>query len=270
MAVETTHGLDDSDLEYARIERDDHRVDVIIDRPEKRNAMNHGVISDLTTAFERVSGTDGVRAVTLLGAGDVFCAGMDLEMMRDRGDGESEVDAPAFPELLEAVDTCAQPVVAGIKHAGPAGAFELTLPCDFRVIGSEAKYGVIEVQLGTFPHGGATQRLPRLVGLSKAKEIVLLGDFVDPEDAAEMGLVHEVCPDEAVDDRARALADELCTNAPLGLRNAKLALNAAMETSIEKGLEYERALGRELDDTHDYTEGFTARLEGREPEFEGK
>ncbi|MFB6205612.1 MAG: enoyl-CoA hydratase/isomerase family protein [Haloglomus sp.] len=258
------------DLDMVRIETEAHRADVIIDRPEKRNAMNTAVIEDLTTAFERVSGADGVRAVTLLGAGDVFCAGMDLEMMRERGEADGDLDRDAFPGLLEAVDSCEQPVVAGIKRAGPAGAFELTLPCDLRVLGEAAKYGVIEVQLGTFPHGGATQRLPRLVGLSKAKEIVLTGEFIDPQAAHDMGLVHDVCPDEAVDERARELADDLCENAPLGLRNAKRALAAALETPLDEGLELERALGEELYDTADYREGFAARLEGREPEFQGE
>jgi enoyl-CoA hydratase/carnithine racemase len=257
------------DLELVRIETEGHRADVIIDRPDKRNAMNPQVIAELTTAFERVSGADGIRAVTLLGAGDVFCAGMDLRMMRERVEEESGIEH-GFADLLAAVDSCAQPVVAGIKRAGPAGAFELTLPCDLRVLGAEAKYGVLEVQLGTFPHGGATQRLPRLVGLSKAKEIVLTGEFVDPEAAETMGLVHEVCPDEEVDAQARALADDLCENAPLGLQNAKQALNAALETPLDEGLALERALGRELDDTADYREGFDARLEGREPEFQGE
>jgi len=260
----------DDDLELVRVEHEGHRTDVIIDRPEKRNAMNPQVIAELTDAFERVSGADGVRAVTLLGEGDVFCAGMDLHMMRERVEADSDLDRGAFPDLLSAVESCEQPVVAGIKRAGPAGAFELTLPCDLRVLGEQAKYGVIEVQLGTFPHGGATQRLPRLVGLSKAKEIVLAGEFIDPEEAHDIGLVHEVCPDEAVDDRARALADDLCENAPLGLRNAKQALDAALETPLDEGLALERALGRELDDTADYREGFDARLEGREPEFQGK
>ena len=262
--------MHDDDLELVRIEQADHRADVVIDRPEKRNAMNQQVIAELTAAFERVSGADGVRAVTLLGAGDVFCAGMDLEMMRERVEADSDLDRGAFPGLLAAVEDCAQPVVAGIKGAGPAGAFELTLPCDLRVLGEEAKYGVLEVKLGTFPHGGATQRLPRLVGLSKAKEIVLTGEFIDPQEARDIGLVHEVCPDGAVDDRARALADDLCENAPLGLRNAKRALDAALETPLDEGLALERALGRELDDTADYREGFDARLEGREPEFEGR
>jgi enoyl-CoA hydratase/carnithine racemase len=108
------------------------------------------------------------------------------------------------------------------------------------------------------------------VGLSRAKEIVLTGEFVDPEDAKRMGLVHEVCDDDSVDDRARAFADRLCENAPLGLQNGKRALNAALETPLNQGLAFERALGRTLDGTADYREGFEARLEGRESTFQGE
>jgi enoyl-CoA hydratase/carnithine racemase len=225
---------------------------------------------DLTEAFDRVDADEGVRTVTLLGEGPVFSAGMDLEMMRDRVEPDSGIDRDVFPALLERIEDARQPVVAGIKRAAPAGAFELTLPCDFRVLGRDAKYGLLEVSLGTFPHGGGTQRLPRLVGLSRAKEIVLTGEFVDPEEAERMGLVHELCDDDAVDERAKAFADRLCENAPLGLENGKQALNAALETPLERGLAFERALGRELDDTHDYREGFEARLEEREPQFRGE
>jgi len=246
------------------------RADISLSRPDKRNAMTVPLMEDLTAAVRRVSDADDVRAVTLIGEGPVFCAGMDLEMMRARVENDSGIDRDVFPDLLDAVESVCQPVVAGIKRAAPAGAFELTLPCDFRVLGCEADYGVIEVRLGTFPHGGATQRLPRLVGLSKAKELVLTGEFIEPEEAFDCGLVHEVCPDEDVDDRTKAFADRLCENAPLGLRNAKRALNAALETPLEQGLDLERSLGRALDDTHDYREGFDARLEDREPEFRGE
>ncbi|QSW98384.1 enoyl-CoA hydratase/isomerase family protein [Haloterrigena alkaliphila] len=254
----------------AVIDWNDHRADVYLSRPDKRNAMTVPLMRDLIEAFERVDADDDVRAVTLLGEGPVFSAGMDLEMMRDRVESDSEIDRDVFPEVLDTIETARQPVVAGIKGAAPAGAFELTLPCDFRVIGRDAKYGLLEVALGTFPHGGGTQRLPRLVGLSNAKEIVLTGEFVDPEDAAEMGLVHEVVDAEAVDERAKAFADDLCENAPLGLRKGKQALNAAFDMPLEHGLEYERQLGHELDDTRDYREGFEARLEDREPEFRGE
>ncbi len=254
----------------AAIEWNDHRADVYLSRPDKRNAMTVPLMQDLIEALERVDANDDIRAATLLGEGPVFSAGMDLNMMRDRVEPDTEIDRDVFPTVLDTIEELRQPVVAGIKRAAPAGAFELTLPCDFRVIGRDATYGLLEIKLGTFPHGGGTQRLPRLVGLSKAKEIVLTGEFVDPEDAAEMGLVHEVVDADAVDERAKAFADRLCENAPLGLRNGKRALNAAFDMPLEQGLEYERQLGHELDDTHDYREGFEARLEDREPEFRGE
>ncbi len=254
----------------AGIETDGHRGDVYLSRPDKRNAMTVDLMSDLTAAFEEVGTDEEIRAITLLGEGPVFCAGMDLEMMRDRARPEETVEWERFSELLETIETVGQPVVVGIKGAAPAGAFELTLPCDIRVLGSDAAYGVIEVKLGTFPHGGGTQRLARLVGLSKAKEIVLTGEFVPPEEALRCGLVHEVCDPGGVDERAREFADDLCENAPLGMERAKRLLNAAFDVPLEQGLALEESLGRELDDTHDYREGIDARLEDRKPEFEGR
>lgn len=269
----------------ARLDVDGRRAEVVLNRPDKRNAMTEQLMRDLTRAVREADDADGTRAIVLRGEGPVFCAGMDLHMMRRRhetqsvseresgeaaSDEDSEIARDIFPELLAAVESTMAPTIAAIKRAAPAGAFELTLPCDFRVLGSEAKYGVLEVQLGTFPHGGATQRLPRLVGLGKAKEIVLTGEFVDPAEARQMGLVNEVVPDDEVDDRARELADSLAENAPLGMANAKEALNAALEVPLERGLRYERSLGRELDATRDYREGFEARIEDREPAFEGR
>lgn len=256
-----------------KVHVDGHRADVILNRPEKRNAMNQALLSDLVAAFETVEAVDDVRAIALLGEGPVFCAGMDLEMMRDRGgqsEGEVELGEHGLPDIVEAIDTARVPTVVGIKRAAPAGAFELSLPADFRIISEDAKYGVIEVKLGTFPHGGATQRLPRLIGLAKAKELVLSGEYIDPEEAKQVGLVNEVVTADRVDARARELADELAQNAPLGMERARLALNAALEMPLDEGLSYERSLGQQLDDTYDYTEGFTARLEDREPEFEGR
>ncbi|WP_255152542.1 enoyl-CoA hydratase/isomerase family protein [Halorarius halobius] len=270
----------------ATLEVDGHRADVRLSRPEKRNAMTVPLMRDLGTALERADAHEDVRAITLLGEGEVFSAGMDLRMMRERVDREarsaserasdeaaseaSDATRDAFPELLDTLESTDAPTVAGIKRAGPAGAFELTLPCDFRVLGADADYGVVEVRLGTFPHGGATQRLPRLVGLAKAKELVLTGEYIDPADAEAFGLVNEVVPDDEVDAASQALADRLAENAPLGMANAKRALNAALDTPLDEGLELEQALGRELDDTRDYREGFEARIEGREPEFEGR
>lgn len=254
----------------ARVEVDGHRADVLIDRPEKRNAMNRPVLAALTEAFDWVAGRDDVRAVTLLGEGPVFCAGMDLEMMRDSDATTHEAIGRDLRALFERIDSLPKPVVAGVKRAGVAGGFELTLPADFRILGSEANYGVVEVKLGVFPSGGSTQRLPRLVGLARAKELVLTGEYVDPEAAERMGLVTEVVPDDEVDERARSFADDLTENAPLGVARALRAFDHAFDVPLDDGLDVEGYLSAPLYDTHDHHEGFTARIEGREPEFEGR
>jgi enoyl-CoA hydratase len=261
--AETEHGL-------ARVETEGHRAEVILDREEKRNAMSEPLLRDLRAAFETVGELEDARAVVMLGEGPVLCAGMDLNMMRERADAPDEFDNELFPDLLDTIADCRLPTVAAIHGAAPAGGFELSLPFDFRVIGSDAKYGVIEVQLGTFPHGGATQRLPRLVGMAKAKEFVLAGEFIDPEEAERHGLVNEVVEPGAVKERARDLADDLGANAPMGMVRAKESLNAAPEMSIDEGLAFERSLGREIYDTRDYREGIQARLDGREPDFENR
>ncbi|MDS0478659.1 enoyl-CoA hydratase/isomerase family protein [Natrinema sp. 1APR25-10V2] len=249
---------------------ENHRADVVLNRPERRNAMNQPLLRDLRTALETVDANDDVRAMSLLGEGDVFCAGMDLEMMKRRGEEEEFELETELDDITHFIDDMRIPSVASIKGAAIAGAFELILPVDFRIISEDAKYGVVEVELGLFPSGGATQRLPRLIGLSKAKELVLTGDYIDPTEAKRCGLVHEVVSDRAdTDERAREWADSLTENAPLGMEYGRQMLNSALETPLDQGLELERELGRKLTDTDDYTEDFTARLEGRDPEFQG-
>ena len=248
-----------------------HRADVVLNRPEKRNAMNQPLLRDLRTALEEVDAADDVRVMTLSGEGSVFCAGMDLEMMRARGGDEGESLDVGLDDITHFIEEMDVVSVASIKRGAIAGAFELVLPVDFRLISRDAKYGVIEVTLGIFPFGGATQRLPRLVGLSKAKEIVLTGDYIDPQEAKDIGLVHEVVDDpDEIDERARAYADDLAENAPLGMASARELLNSALDVPLDEGLAFESAMSERLTETDDYTEGFTARIEGREPEFEGK
>jgi enoyl-CoA hydratase len=264
--------IDGAEMEngHARIEIDGHRADVLIDRPEKRNAMDRAVVADLTEAFDRVADADDVRAVALLGEGPVFCAGMDLEMMRDSDRAGHEAIGDELRTLFDRIESLPRPVVAGIKRAAVAGGFELTLPADFRILGEGAAYGVVEVKLGVFPSGGSTQRLPRLVGLARAKELVLTGEYIDPEEADRIDLVTEVCPDDEVDDRTRAFADRLTENAPLGMERALRAFDHALDVPLADGLEIEGYLAAPLYETRDHEEGFGARIDGREPDFEGR
>jgi enoyl-CoA hydratase/carnithine racemase len=254
----------------AALDHEGHRADVYLDRPAKRNAMNRALIADLTQAIRRVDADEDVRAVTILGRGEVLSAGMDLGMMRASDRATHREIHAELRGLFDAIDDLSKPSVVGIKRAAPAGAFELTLPADFRILGEDATYGVIEVELGIFPHGGTTQRLPRLVGLAKAKEMVLTGEFIDPEEADRINLVTEVRPDDAVDERAREFAGDLCEKAPLGTQRALAALDKAFDVALDAGLDVEQYLVEDLYATRDREEGFAARMEGRDPEFEGR
>jgi enoyl-CoA hydratase/carnithine racemase len=255
---------------HVRVEYDGQRADVIIDRPDKRNAMNESTVADLTQAMRRVDDEDDVRAVALLGEGSVFCAGFQLDMMHEKDVDEQDEFQRSFRTLLDTIDESTTPVVAGIKGAGIAGGFELTLPADLRVLGEETKYGIIEVNLGIFPHQGSTQRLPRIVGIGKAKELVLTGEYIDPEEADRCDLVTEVVPEGDVDARARQLADDLTEKAPLGIQNALEAFQATFDVPLEDGLATEHRLAMQVYGSRDRTEGFEAQLEGRDPEFEGR
>ncbi len=258
------------DTDKVEVERHDYRCDIYLNRPEKRNAIDQDVIQGLHTAIDSLEERNDVRAATLLGRGDVFCAGMDLEMMLGLATTQDRSPVMGLHEMFNAIEDSAIPIVAGIKRAGIAGGFELTLPTDFRVLGENAKYGAIETKLGLFPSGGSTQRLPRLVGLSNAKELVMLGNYIDPERAESIGLVHEVCSDDEVDEKAKELADELTERAPLGVQKAKKALNHAGDVPLRDGLEIEQYLAEELYQSEDAREGFEARIEDREPEFKGE
>ena len=255
----------------ATVSYDDHRADVTIARPEKRNALDLQTLTDLTAAVETVADTDrDVRAMTLLGEGGLFSAGMDLELMAEADvDGHEDI-YEGLAGLCNTLEAVPVPTVVGIEGAAIAGAFELTLPADFRVIGEDAVYGLKETKLGIFPFCGGTQRLPRLVGLGHAKDLVMRSDAIDPERAERIGLVNEVVAPDAVADRTRDLADELATRAPLGMERAKKCLNASLDVDLEAGLAMEYEGSKELWPTHDREEGFRSMLADRDPEYEGR
>ncbi|WP_246987109.1 enoyl-CoA hydratase/isomerase family protein [Halorientalis marina] len=255
----------------ALLDIEGHRADVWLNRPDKRNAMNQQVIADLHAAIDEVAAVredEDIRAMTLLGKGPVFCAGMDLNLMHEADAAVRDEFSAEANTLIDDIEALPVPTVAGVKASAIAGAFELTLPADFRVIDAEATYGLRETKLGIFPFFGSTQRLPRMIGLSRAKDLVLRSDLVDPEEAERMGLVHEVVEPGTVDEEAKSLADELATRAPLGMARAKECLHAAFDTPVTEGAELEDELVSEIWDTHDRREGFAAALEDREPEFE--
>jgi enoyl-CoA hydratase len=253
----------------------DERVDgvatVTIDRPDARNALNGQVRSELKTALRACEAADDVRVVVLTGSDDAgaFVAGADVTEFQGRGPIEQRAhsDRPRVYEVVEDLDV---PVVARINGHCLGGGNELALACDVRLADEDARIGQPEINLGLIPGGGATQRLPRLVGEGQAMRLVLSGEIIDGEEAAEMGMVTEALPAPALDERVYELAGRMADRSPVALEFGKRAVQAAGRMDLEDGVEYEAELFLQLFASADKEEGIAAFLEDREPEWEGK
>jgi len=262
-----------ADFETVRVavgERVDRVATVAIDRPEARNALNAQVRAELKTAFDAIGASD-LRAVVLTGAegSGAFVAGADVTEFADR-DAVDQREASERPRVYERVDGCPIPVIARVNGHALGGGSELALACDVRIAHADAKLGQPEIGLGIMPGGGATQRLPRLVGEGQAMRLILSGEIVDAPEAAEIGLVDEVHGDDAFDDRVYELAGMMAAKSPVALRRAKRAIKAASRMDLDRGIEYEAELFAGLFDTADKDEGVRAFLEDREPEWSGE
>jgi enoyl-CoA hydratase/carnithine racemase len=241
---------------------------VMLNRPDRYNALGVRIVDELGEALEEIEGSGEVRAMILTGAGEkAFCSGVDLKE-RSAMDADAKWahnrDLNAFAERLARLQA---PTIAALNGLAFGGGLEITLACDFRIAVEGARFALPEVGLGIVPGAGGTQRLPRLVGPSRAKELILTGRRIDAGAAFEMGLVSKVVPSGSLMDEARALAAEIAANSPLALAYAKAAVDLASETSIEQGLRYETAAIRATLASEDYAIGLAAFAEKRAPEF---
>jgi enoyl-CoA hydratase len=244
---------------------------VVIDRPDARNALNATVREELKTALDAVEADDDVRVIVLTGsdASGAFVAGADVTELRERNAIEQR-EASKRPRVYESVDDLEKPVIARINGHCLGGGSELAQGCDVRIAREGSKLGQPEINLGIMPGGGATQRLPRLVGEGHAMRLILSGELIDAADAAEVGLVEEVHPDEELDDRVYGLAGSMAEKSPIALEHAKKAVKAASRMDLEDGIEYEAELFATLFSTADKNEGIDAFLEDRKPEWQGE
>ncbi len=243
---------------------------VTIDRPDARNALNAQVRSELKSVLDAVEASD-VRVVVLTGSDDAkaFVAGADVTELRER-DLVEQREASKRPRVYEYVDDLRQPVIARLNGHALGGGCELAQACDVRVAHERAKLGQPEINLGIMPGGGATQRLPRLVGEGQAMRLILSGEIIDADEAHDIGLVDEVCADEEFDDRVYDLAASMADKSPLALEYAKKAVEAGSRMDLEDGIEYEAELFAGLFASADKNEGIDAFLEDREPEWRGE
>lgn len=241
-----------------------------VDRPEKRNALNAAVRAALSGALAEAAADPGVRVAVITGAGEqAFVAGADVSEFAGRTPIEQR-QAMRAPTLFDDVWGFPKPTIAMINGYCLGGGCELALACDLRIASAEAKLGQPEVRLGIIPGGGATQRLPRLVGYGKALQLVLTGEILDAVSAYEIGLLDEIVPAEELRDRTLEIARSMAEKSPVTLALAKRALRAALEMPLSAGLEHERDLFALAFATEDKQEGVRAFLEKRQPEWKGR
>jgi enoyl-CoA hydratase len=252
-----------------RIEISESIATLTIDRPAVKNALNLETVKECHRALDELAENSDVGVLIITGAGESsFVSGADINDIRARNVAEGL--AAINSSLFAKIDRFPRPVIAAINGYALGGGCELALACDIRVAADTAKFGQPELGLGIIPGAGATQRLPRIVGLGWAKHLVLTGDIIDAKQALDIGLVTAIMPAAQLQVRARELAKKILRQGPLAAKLAKLVLNASARVDLDSGLLIETLAQSICYDSEDKQEGTTAFLEKRKPKFTGR
>ncbi len=246
--------------EFVRVETDQAVATIRLDRPPM-NALNTQVQDEIAAAAAMLTDEEGIRAGVIYGGEKVFAAGADIKEMAEASYGRIAADTRRLQDAFTAVAKIPKPVVAAITGYALGGGLELALCADFRVMGESARVGQPEILLGIIPGAGGTQRLPRLIGPARAKDIVFTGRFVGAEEALAIGLVDQVVPDAEVYDAARALVARYASGPALALRAAKQAIDSGLDVDLATGLEIERLNFAALFATEDQRTGMRSFVE---------
>jgi enoyl-CoA hydratase len=258
-------------FENIKFEYDGVIAVLTINRPEKRNAVNNATVEEMDKALSELEKNDQARVLILTGAGDkAFIAGADINELARRDTLLGRSETRRRQEVYTRIEMLEIPSIAVINGFALGTGLELAMSCTLRVASTTSKLGQPEVKLGIIPGAGGTQRLPRLVGMGRAMEMILTGDPVTAEQALAMGLVNRVAEPEALMEEAKKLASAIATNPKMAIQYGKEAILRFSEGSLAAGLAHESYLHALSCGTHDKKEGTTAFLEKRAPRFEGK
>lgn len=259
-----------AETQVVLVEKKDRIATITVNRPDKLNALDAEVIVALAVALEQLRKDDDVRVAILTGAGEkAFIAGADIaEFKGARAVDQYRVMQTA--DVYTAVERFPKPIIAMINGFCLGGGCEIAMACDIRIAGDKAKLGQPETNLGIIPGGGATQRLPRLVGQGWAMRLIYTGAIIDAATAEKIGLVDEVAPQAELNKRAVELAEKIAEKSPASLQAAKECIRAAWQMPLDAGLRFEKSWFGLLFSTEDQEEGVTAFLEKRKPEFKGR
>jgi len=246
--------------EFVTLQVEDGVGTIRLDRP-KMNAIDEQLHREVRAAALEAGSRDDVRAVVMYGGERVFAAGADIKAMSQLEASSMTSWAQELQESFRTVARLPKPVIAAITGYALGGGYELALCADFRVLGASAKIGQPEILLGIIPGAGGTQRLARLVGPAKAKDLVFTGRHVGAEEALEIGLADAVVPDDEVYPTAIAMSKKFAAGPPLALAAAKRAIDGGLDGSLDEGLALETRLFAELFDSEDQKTGMRSFLE---------
>jgi enoyl-CoA hydratase len=239
-----------------------------INRPDVRHALKAEIREEIAAVLALAETDRELRVMIITGAGEkVFSAGGDIKQMAENSMWdilERRLD------IFSQIHHLSKPVIAAVNGLALGGGCELAMACDFRIGSENARLGQPEINLGIFPGGGATQRLQRLVGAGRAKELIFTGDIIDAREAERIGLLNKVFPAQELMPRTVEIAKKIVSKGPLALKLAKMSINMGMETGLQTGLGYEKLARTLVHGSEDRLEGMRAFLEKRKPEFKGR
>lgn len=254
---------------FVKTEQKGHVAILTIDRQEALNALSADVLKDLSAALDDVAANDEAYVVVITGAGRSFVAGADIGEMKPLTAVEGKDWGRFGNDVFLKVENLSKPVIAAVNGFALGGGCELAMACDIRIATKKSKFGQPEVNLGIIPGGGGTQRLQRLVGIGKAKELIFTGDIISAEEAERIGLIEKVVEDGAVLEAAIEMAKKIKAKGPVAVTLAKQAINVGANTDLYSGLCFERYSQAIAFSTADKAEGTLAFIEKRPAQFKG-
>ncbi|MDY6842942.1 MAG: enoyl-CoA hydratase [Thermodesulfobacteriota bacterium] len=262
------------------LEKSEGVARITMNRPKVLNALDGKTFEEIGRAIEDIAEDKETRAVIITGAGRAFCSGLDLmfmaQSMSSQGEGTTRSVADFRKGLrvlqgtFNSIEDLDKPVIAAVNGYALGGGCDLSLACDIRIAAEDAQFGEAYIRVGLIPDLGGTQRLPKIVGIAKAKELIFTGDRIDAQEALRIGLVNKVVPTEELLPCSEELAKRLARGPSLAIGLAKLAINKGISMDVKTGLDYEVYGQSVCVQSEDNREGVKAFIEKREPQFKGK
>ena len=258
-------------FKYIIYEKSEATATIMLNRPEALNAFSKEVVDEVLQALDDIGKDENIRVVILIGAGEkAFSAGADIKAMKGMNALKARELSQMGEKLCNALENLEKPVIAAINGYALGGGLEAAMACDLRIASENARMGQTEINIGLIPGWGGTQRLTRLIGRTKAKELVFTGKMIDAKTAEQLGIVNMVVPADKFKEAVHQFASELAQKAPVALKVAKALINKGAEISLDAALTLEREGFGIVASTEDLQEGVSAFTEKRKPLFKGK